>query len=132
MKKYLNLSILLFILILNSLNYYADGDITDSHYVAIDGSNNGTCTEGHSPCSSIKYAIDRAAKSSHVLIASGTYHVEAEDVVHFLGDKVPLEPGYSRTDDYKTQSIENNPVTLVGIPFEFRGCDDDILVCRDG
>ena len=114
---------LLFLICIFSFNHHhviADGETHAAHFVDINGYDEGDCSEDHNPCSSIKYAIDRAAKSSHVLIASGTYLVEAEDVVHFLGDKVPLEPGYSRTDDYKTQSIENNPVTLVGIPFEFR------------
>lgn len=120
MKKYFKHSLFLILCNLVSLSHFADGEITDSHFVAIDGANTGDCSADHHPCSSIKYAINQAAKSSHVLIASGTYRLEAEDVVHFLGDKVPLVPGYSRADDYKTQSIENNPVTLVGIPFEFR------------
>ena len=53
-------------------------------------------------------------------IATGTYEVNAEDVVHFLGDKVPIMGGYTRADDYALRSDIDNPVTLVGVPLEFR------------
>lgn len=98
----------------------ADGETHATHFVDINGIDNSDCLDVSSPCQSIKYAIDKASKASHVHIATGTYEVKAEDVVHFLGDKVPLMGGYTRKDGYLHRSDIDNPVTLVGIPIEFR------------
>ncbi|NNM14948.1 MAG: choice-of-anchor B family protein, partial [Gammaproteobacteria bacterium] len=99
---------------------FADGETHATHFVALDGNDSKDCLDPDLPCNSIKYAIDQAAKSSHVHIATGTYEVAAEDVVHFLGDKVPLMGGYTTADGFAKRDDINNPVTLLGIPFEFR------------
>ena len=103
----------------NSLSF-ADSATHATHFVSAEGIDQGDCLDPETPCKNIKFAIDQAVKASHVHIATGTYEVKAEDVVHFLGDKVPLMGGYTTNDTYAKRSDTNNPVTLVGIPNEFR------------
>jgi len=109
---------LISIFCINSI--YADGENQKNRYVATSGVDNGDCADRSNPCATIKYAIDKAAKADSVLIAGGEYPVAAEDVVHFLGDKVPLKSGFSTRDLYNTQKSSLRPVTLIGIPYEFR------------
>ncbi len=99
---------------------FADGENQKNRYVASSGIDTGDCIERSNPCASIKYAIDKAAKADSVLIAGGEYPVAAEDVVHFLGDKIPLKSGFSTRDLFNTQKSSLRPVTLIGIPAEFR------------
>ena len=120
MHKPIFLSLLFCSVFFISSAILADGETHATHFVDINGNDNGDCLNKINPCQSIKYAIDQAAKASHVHIATGTYEVKAEDVVHFLGDKVPLMGGYTRKDDYMQRSDVDNPVTLVGVPIEFR------------
>jgi len=116
--KYFLLSILL--ISFCSLNTFADGENQKNRYVATTGIDKGDCSQRNTPCATIKYAIDKAAKADAVLIAGGNYRVAAEDVVHFLGDKVPLKSGFSTRDLFNTQKSSLRPVTLIGIPAEFR------------
>ena len=120
MNKHLLLSIFFLLCSFTISELLADGETHATHFVAVNGTDSGDCLDTSLPCQSIKYAIDQAAKTSHVHIATGTYEVDAENVVHFLGDKVPLMGGYTRDDNYKLRSDIENPVTLVGVPLEFR------------
>jgi len=103
-----------------SLNLFADGENQTSRFVANNGLDNSDCTQRTKPCASIKHAIDLSAKADSVLIAGGEYKIDVQDVVHFLGDKIHLKSGFSTRDLFNTQKSSLRPVTLIGIPSEFR------------
>lgn len=120
MKKFCVYFLVLTLILVQTFFVLADSETHATHFVALNGSDSGDCLNTQTPCNSIKYAIDQAAKASHVHVATGEYEVAAENVVHFLGDKVPLMPGFTTEDGFAKRDDINNPVTLVGIPAEFR------------
>jgi parallel beta-helix repeat protein len=46
---------------------------TVTHYVAPTGSDGGVCTDSNNPCRTVQYAVDQAATSDEIHVATGVY-----------------------------------------------------------
>ncbi|NVJ65777.1 MAG: choice-of-anchor B family protein [Gammaproteobacteria bacterium] len=90
-----------------------------TRFVAPDGVDQGNCAEATEPCKTISYAVSKSSKGDKIRLAAGNYYIQDMDIFYLLNDMVAISGGYSLDDNYKKQSVENNPSTLIGIPDEY-------------
>ncbi|MEM7278416.1 MAG: choice-of-anchor B family protein [Pseudomonadota bacterium] len=90
-------------------------------FVATTGIDAGRCESAARPCASIAYAASQANKGDKILVAGGSYSLnKADDLFYIASGLISIETGFSRYDHYSLSDTALNPVTLSGVPAEFR------------
>ncbi|TQV72832.1 choice-of-anchor B family protein [Aliikangiella marina] len=98
-------------------NISAHSEHDKARFVAPTGKDVGFCDNALRPCKTISYAVQKANKGDKVLVASGEYQIAStEELFYLKSEIVPILAGYNRFDHFQTQSPENNPTVLFGVP----------------
>ena len=98
----------------SQLQAHAEHD--KARFVAVDGSDQGDCSDVFRPCASIRFAVNKANKGDRVLVAAGGYEVAADDYFYLTSTTVPVLGGYNRFEHYQQQNPAVNRTRLVGVP----------------
>ena len=99
---------------------HAHGSGHAVRYVAADGVDRGDCVSPSAPCQTLAYVLAKSGKGDSVHVAAGSYHIHGAQRVNLLAGVVPIEGGYSRTDQFAKADPSRNPTQLTGIPFQYR------------
>lgn len=117
-RQYCALIVLLSLVYTSDVLSHAEHD--KARYVAIDGTDTGSCEQPAKPCQSIGYAAKKANKGDKILVASGQYQVKSVDELFYLtSELVPSYGGYSKADHYKTAKPQENPTYISGVPASY-------------
>ena len=87
-------------------------------YVANDGDDKGHCESPSKPCKTIAYTTAKSNKGDKVLVASGAYEVNADNLFYLISGLIPITGGYSRNDSYALKKKINRTI-LRGVPVQF-------------
>ena len=85
-----------------------------SRYVAEEGKDEGTCRDPNRPCRTLQYAKAQAESGDRILMASGTYVLDAESISLLLSEDQPIWGGYSTVDAFAARAPNQNPTYVIG------------------
>ena len=86
-------------------------DITPSHFVAENGTDEGVCTISSEPCRTLAYAIGNASDGEVVAVAEGTFKLVADDLTDANTRGVLLQGGYASAFDFSDPAIYRTYIT---------------------
>ncbi|MCO7227031.1 choice-of-anchor B family protein [Pleionea sp. CnH1-48] len=104
----------------SSSSIWAHSGAHPVRFVAPDGKDAGECSTAVTRCKTISYAVNQSGKGDSVKVASGSYHVQGDELFFLLSDMVQVNGGYTVKDGYRKQDTNKYVTTITGIPAEYR------------